>query len=220
MGISMGFDSQGQQWPPQQQQPPWGQPQQQWQPPQWQPPGQQPQWGPPPGPPPVQPRPGRGKPPRKRSGAGLIFGGMCGLAVIIVIIVAASHGSSTPAASPAASSAPAATGATSAASSPAAPAANTVTYVVTGSDSDVTYGPEGSSLGGSVPMRKTAAIPAKAPGYYSIDAQLGDGGTVTCEILVNGKVISKSTASGSYNIASCEITQGLFSSQWQDANSG
>jgi hypothetical protein len=98
-------------------------------------------------------------------------------------------------------------------------AAATVTYVVTGSSADVTYGPAGSSLSGSVPMRKTATIPSSPPGYYSIDAQLNGSGTVTCEILVSGKVVSKATASGSYNIASCEITQDPFSGAWQDANS-
>lgn len=209
----MGFDSQqgGQPWPPQGQQP-------QWQPQQQLPPGYQGQpnaqgWYPPPQQPPVQP-------PRKRSGARLIFGAMCGLAVIIVIIIAAaSHGSS-PTPSPAASGGPAGTTAPAAQATTAAAAASTVTYVVTGSSSDVTYGPAGSSLNGAVPMRKTATIPASAPAYYSIDAQLNGAGTVTCEILVGGKVISQSTASGSYNIASCEITQGLFSSQWQDANSG
>jgi hypothetical protein len=67
-------------------------------------------------------------------------------------------------------------------------------------------------------MSKTAAIPAHPAAYYSIDAQLSGGGSVTCEILVSGKVISKSTATGSYNIASCEITQDPFSGNWSDTN--
>ena len=97
-------------------------------------------------------------------------------------------------------------------------ATNTVTYVVTGSSADVTYGPAGTQLSGSVPMRKTAAIPASPPDYYSIDAQLNGSGSVTCEILVGGSVISKASATGSYNIASCEIDQDPFSGNWEDTN--
>lgn len=206
----MGFDPTGQsypgnpgQWPPrnQPQQPPY---QGQWpppQPPQWQPQG--PQFRPPPR--------------RRKSGAGWIFGSLCLLAVIIVIAIVAAHGgSSSSSAPPAAGGSTAAPAATSA---PAAAAGSTVTYVVTGSSADVTYGPAGSSLSGSVPMRKTAAIPASAPAYYAITAQLNGPGTVTCEILVGGKVISKSTATGSYNIADCEITQDPLSGNWADANS-
>lgn len=189
------------QWPPQQQQPQY--------PPQYQQPQPQPQQWP-------QPGPGHRQPPRKRRKGGIaafVIGGS--VAVIIVIAIAAANsGGKAPASSP---GTPAA-----GASSPAAPAkaaaATTVTYVVTGSSADVTYGPAGSSLSGHAGMSKTTAIPAHAPAYYSIDAQLSGSGSVTCEILVSGKVISKSTASGAYNIASCEITQDPFSGQWSDTN--
>lgn len=54
---------------------------------------------------------------------------------------------------------------------------------------------------------------------YAINAQLQGGGTVSCSISVDGKVISQGSASGGYNIASCEISQD-FSGGWQDTNSG
>ena len=69
-----------------------------------------------------------------------------------------------------------------------------MTYVVNGSPADVTYGPAGSDLSGSVPMRVTQ--PLGTPDYYAISAQLQGGGTVSCQILVDGKVTASSTASG------------------------
>jgi hypothetical protein len=69
-----------------------------------------------------------------------------------------------------------------------------VTYVVNGSPADVTYGPAGSDLSGSVPMRVTQ--PLSTPDYYAISAQLQGGGTVSCQILVDGKVTASSTAGG------------------------
>lgn len=100
------------------------------------------------------------------------------------------------------------------------PAAATVTYVVTGDTANVTYGPAGSDLAGSVPMRTTAAIGAAPASYYAIDAQLQGTGTVSCEILVDGKVVSESAASGGYGIARCEIIQDPLSGAWRDANAG
>jgi len=171
------------------------------------------QWPPPPGATPQYPPQQPPRRPRKRRG-GNVIGVLAGLAVAIVIIVAlASHGSSTPPAASPGTSAPA-----SAATTAAQPAASTVTYVVTGSSADVTYGPEGSDSTGTVPMRKTAAIPSSPPGYYAITAQLQGGGSVSCEILVGSTVVSHATASGGYGIADCEITQDPLSGQWQDAN--
>ena len=60
--------------------------------------------------------------------------------------------------------------------------------------------------------------PLGTPLYYSITAQLQGGGTVSCQILVNGAVISSSTAAGGYNIAQCEIGQDPLSGQWEDDN--
>ena len=41
---------------------------------------------------------------------------------------------------------------------------------------------------------------------------------VSCKIEVNGQVISTATASGGYNIASCEISQDPLSGNWTDTN--
>ena len=98
-----------------------------------------------------------------------------------------------------------------------AAAAQTVTYEVSGSPADVTYGSAGSNAQGSVPMDVTK--PLGTPIYVAITAQRpGSSGTVTCKIKVDGKVISQSTASGGYNIAQCEISQDPLSGQWQDTN--
>lgn len=99
------------------------------------------------------------------------------------------------------------------------PVRQTVTYVVTGtSGAQVTYGPAGSDYNGYVPMRVTRKL--ATPSYYAINAQLQGGGTVACEILVDGKVLSSAMASGGYNIADCEISQDPISGQWQNDNTG
>jgi hypothetical protein len=142
--------------------------------------------------------------------------------VIIAISVATSHGSGsipsagTPTATQAAQSSPSAPASTAASSAP--PQKQTVTYVVNGSPADITYGPAGSDLSGSVPMRVTQ--PLGTPDYYAISAQLQGDGTVSCQILVDGKVIATSTATGGYNIADCEISQDPFSGNWGDTNQG
>jgi hypothetical protein len=91
----------------------------------------------------------------------------------------------------------------------------TVTYIVTGSTAQVTYGPAGSSLNGTVPMHKTRKL--HHPQYYAISAQLQGGGAVHCKIKVDGKTISHSTATGGYNIAQCEIVQDVLSGKWESA---
>lgn len=93
-----------------------------------------------------------------------------------------------------------------------------ITYVVTGSPANVTYGAAGSDLNGQVPMRITRRLHSKA--YYAISAQLQGDGSVHCAIKVNGKTISKATATGSYNIADCEISQNPLTGKWEDTNSG
>ncbi|MFC1409914.1 hypothetical protein ACEZCY_24570 [Streptacidiphilus sp. N1-12] len=103
-------------------------------------------------------------------------------------------------------------------SKPAAPKGDTITYVLTGSHADVQYGQAGSSAEGHVPMTVTKTL--GHPLYYSITAQLNGGGKVTCEIKVNGKVISRATASGGYNIAMCEISQDFLTGDWTDTNGG
>ncbi len=104
------------------------------------------------------------------------------------------------------------------AGSAAGPAHQTVTYIVTGSPADVTFGPDGTNDQGTVPMRVTRHL--HNPQYYAINAQLNGAGSVSCKIKVDGKTISTAHASGSYNIASCEISKDPLTGQWQDTNSG
>ena len=97
------------------------------------------------------------------------------------------------------------------------PVKQTVTYIVTGSAADVTYGPAGTDLSGSVPLEVTEKL--GNPSYYAINAQLQGGGSASCVIKVNGKALSRATASGGYNIADCEISQNPLTGQWEDTNS-
>lgn len=191
-------------------QPGYGQPPQPPYPPQtqYQPP--QPPYGPP--------------PPRKKHTARNVLAVIGGIiAAVIVISVAANGGGSKPttadtpadagtqAAAPDAQTQPAAPAHSTAQAKPAA--AQTVTYEVTGSTANVTYGPAGSNSEGTVPMHVTK--PLGTPIYYAITAQLQGSGSVTCKILVSGKVISQATANGGYNIAQCEISQD-FSGGWKN----
>ena len=94
--------------------------------------------------------------------------------------------------------------------------AHSVTYIVTGSPANVTYGPAGSDFQGSVPMDISAHL--GNPAYYAITAQLNGGGSVSCAIEVAGKVISRAAATGGYNIATCEIAQNPLYGGWESAN--
>jgi len=141
---------------------------------------------------------------------------------LIIIIVAANSGGS-----PSSSGGGTANGTQPGSPAPAATAVpktnqaaatQTITYEVTGSSADVTYGPAGSTLSGTVPMKITAKL--GDPIYYSLQAQLQGAGSVTVKILINGIVISQGTASGGYNIATAEISQDPFSGQWTDTNNG
>lgn len=173
--------------------------------------------------------PPQGPPPKKKHTGLRIFLGAIGAFVLLLIIVSVatgSHSNGTPAASssdassaaPSPSSAPVSQAAAPQPSpTPAAP--DTVTFIVSGSVANVTYGPAGSDFTGTVPMDKTLTIPSSPPSYYAVNAQLQGGGTVSCSIQVDGKTISTATASGGYNIADCEISQD-FTGGWQDTNSG
>lgn len=99
----------------------------------------------------------------------------------------------------------------------AQPPARTVTFTVQGSAADVTWGPAGSELAGSVPMQK--ALPLADASYYAINAQLQGDGAVTCQISVDGQVISQASADGGYHIAMCEIFRGPGGG-WVSANGG
>jgi Protein of unknown function (DUF732) len=102
---------------------------------------------------------------------------------------------------------------------PTEQSAQTVTYVVTGaSGAQVTYGPSGSNLSGTVPMSVTQ--PLGNPSYYAISAQLQGYGDIGCKLEVDGVTISSGTASGGYNIADCEIGQNPTTGSWENDNSG
>jgi hypothetical protein len=97
---------------------------------------------------------------------------------------------------------------------------NTVEFIVTGSSADVTYGAANSNMQASVPLDISEHIPVSPPAYYAITAQLNGNGTVSCTIKIGGRPISSATASGSYNIATCEAVWDPINGVWQDANSG
>jgi hypothetical protein len=93
-----------------------------------------------------------------------------------------------------------------------------VTYVASGNTADVTYGPSGSGYQGSVPLAVTRALVGN-PQFYSISAQLKDGGTVTCQLKVDGVTIVSASASGTNSVASCAMDQDLNGS-WQETSLG
>jgi len=88
-----------------------------------------------------------------------------------------------------------------------------VTYVATGSSANVTYGPSGSGFQGTAPLAVTRPLVGN-PQFYSISAQLKGGGTVTCQLKVDGVTIASSTASGTNSVANCAMDQDLNGS-WQ-----
>jgi len=160
------------------------------------------------------------RPPRRKRHRGLKFtlGVVGGFFVIIIIAsVASGGGTSGSTGTNAAVSTTAPAPSQAAAAAPVKPARQTVTYVVNGSPADVTYGPDGSDASGTVPMRVKAKL--GHPQYYAITAQLNESGTVSCKILIDGKVISRATASGAYEIADCEADQNPLTGQWEDTNS-
>ncbi|MEY9847736.1 MmpS family transport accessory protein [Streptacidiphilus sp. MAP5-3] len=159
--------------------------------------------------------------PQKKKGSGCAKFGCLGLFAIVVIIgivsVAASKDSNN--STTASSGTTTTVTQTTQAAAPASP--QTITYVVTGaSDADIQYGPAGSNTQGHAPLHVTQPIGSSPAAYYSINAQLQGSGDVSCEIEINGKVISHGTASGGYNIASCEVMQDPLGGGWQDANAG
>jgi hypothetical protein len=138
--------------------------------------------------------------------------------VVIAVLAATSAHHSSPLPAPAFSGAPVSLPALPGQSG--APAGtSTATLVVTGSSgAQVTYGPAGTDLAGSVPMRKTVALGSAST--YEIKALLNGSGTLKCEILVGDKVISQATAAGPYGAAVCVIFRDPVNGQWQDATAG
>ena len=98
---------------------------------------------------------------------------------------------------------------------PSQAAPQQVTYVVTGGTAHVTYGPAGTNFEGSAPL--SVSQPLGQPQFYSISAQVTGAGSVTCQLKVDGVTLASDSASGSGNIATCQIDQDLDGS-W-DASS-
>lgn len=77
---------------------------------------------------------------------------------------------------------------------------------VTGSGSAlVTWGTNGTTHQVTVPLPFTARVPSGGTyGIISMNAQrqLGDSGSITCEIISNGRVVKRATSSGPYSICS------------------
>ena len=82
----------------------------------------------------------------------------------------------------------------------------------------MTYGPSGPGFNGNDLMHMTR--PVGNPVFYAISAQLQRGGTVTCVIKVDGVPLSRSTATGEFNIADCQIGQDRVTNLWEDDNTG
>lgn len=132
----------------------------------------------------------------------------CVLLVLLVLIAigaiaqACSGGSASPAGSgPAQSS---------------AASAGTVTYLIRGTasaDSYAEFGPDLDILHHRVPMRLTQRLADAS--FYNLTAYLQTSGRVTCEILVNGRVIARGRASGSFVTCSLEISEDPFTGRWQ-----
>ena len=95
----------------------------------------------------------------------------------------------------------------------------TVTYLVSGTPgAAVSYGLAGRDFSGQTPLRVTKRFGKSS--YYGITAQLQAGGSVECEILFGTEVISKSVATGAYNVVSCQATKNSRTRRWQGTIGG
>jgi hypothetical protein len=94
------------------------------------------------------------------------------------------------------------------------PAGHTVTYIVTGSPADVTYGPAGSASANTSPLHVTRRL--GHPAYYAITAVMAGSGRVSCQIRVDGAAVATGTATGPYGIALCKIIRDPFTGAWTD----
>src|SRR6516164_4059739 len=88
--------------------------------------------------------------------------------------------------------------------------------VVTGSAALVSYVRSGANVESPDPL--SVSQPLGQPQFYSINAQLTGGGSVTCLLKVDGVTIASNSASGSGNIASCQMDQNLNGS-WEATTS-
>lgn len=90
---------------------------------------------------------------------------------------------------------------------------DTVVYTITGkSSTDITYiSPDlqESQITDrtALPWSKTFTVPAGTAGLgMSLDAQNAEGGTISCSISVNGKVVVSNSSSGQYALVMCTAT--------------
>lgn len=102
-------------------------------------------------------------------------------------------------------------------SNKAAAAEHTVTYTVTGdsTDSDITWSTYTDGASGTeqasdaaLPWTKEVTVKGSTEGFsfnsFTLSAMNGEtGGDITCEIKVDGEVVSTKTASGQYASATC-----------------
>ena len=59
--------------------------------------------------------------------------------------------------------------------------------------------------------------PLGSPEYYASDADLQGGGSVSCQIKIDGITIASASATGGYNSANCEIFRDRTGS-WASTN--
>jgi hypothetical protein len=105
------------------------------------------------------------------------------------------------------------------------PSAQTVTFSCSGKAPDgieITYGPDGSSLGASeLPFSRTLPLDVNAM-YYVVQAQLQGSGTVSCTTVVHyndasgmaRSVTKTGAASRGFNIADAQVCSG-FDVDWE-----
>ncbi|HWG64505.1 MAG TPA: hypothetical protein VG253_22705 [Streptosporangiaceae bacterium] len=93
-----------------------------------------------------------------------------------------------------------------------APLAGWVTYLVTGSSAQVTYGPQGSSVMSLSPMK--ASSPLGGARFYVLQAQLQGSGSVTCQLQINGRSVAVAHASGADNVALCSASRDPATGKW------
>lgn len=136
---------------------------------------------------------------RKTSGRG-----GCLLLVVLVLIVIGAIGNAC-----------ASNSAGSGSAQPSPTPAGAVTYLVGGAASADSYAEFGADLDSwhhRLPMRVTLQLADAS--WYTLTAYLQTSGRVTCEILVNGRIVARGRASGSFVTCSLEISRDPFSGAW------